>query len=261
MLLLDCDVICYKAGFACEKVFYKLLQDGKPVIEGPKEEVGNGYYQLKQAEGKETKLKILKCRKIEPLKYALSNVKNIINQAVRDCNEEEYVGYLSGPLNFRKDIDPSYKAHRDPLHKPYWFEEIKSYLVRYHNTHYAMDGLEADDMLGILATEDKSNIICTIDKDLDQVPGRHYNFNSRQLYEVDEETANYNFWLSVLTGDAADNIKGPYGIGPKKASKILQEASPEEWDKTCKQVYLDHGLIEEQYEMNKKLLYILRSII
>ncbi len=36
------------------------------------------------------------------------------------------------------------------------------------------------------------------------------------------------FYTQVLTGDNADNIKGLYGVGPKKAAKLLEGCETEQ---------------------------------
>ena len=61
---------------------------------------------------------------------------------------------------------------------------------------------EADDQVTIEYLEDPANrCIVSIDKDLDQIPGNHYNYRKDLFYEVSEAEAAYNFWVPVLTGD------------------------------------------------------------
>jgi 5'-3' exonuclease len=85
---------------------------------------------------------------------------------------------------------------------------------------------EADDLLGINQTACAENcvdsIIVTIDKDLLQIPGSHYNFVKCEFKEVTEEEGQYFFYKQLMMGDSTDNIGGCPGIGPKKAEKALE---------------------------------------
>jgi 5'-3' exonuclease len=61
----------------------------------------------------------------------------------------------------------------------------------------------------------------SIDKDLDMIPGHHYNPVKKDHYYVNDKEAIKNFYRQILTGDKVDNVQGLRGIGPKKADKIL----------------------------------------
>jgi 5'-3' exonuclease len=115
--------------------------------------------------------------------------------------------------------------------------------------------MEADDYLGI--NQNESSIICSIDKDLLQVPGKHYNFVKKEFYEVDEETGFRNFYTQLLTGDTSDNIKGIAGIGPVKAKKALADSFTEqEMFSVVRDMYKN----DEWMIMNGRCLHILRSL-
>ena len=62
--------------------------------------------------------------------------------------------------------------------------------------------IEADDILGILATSQKivkgNKIIVSIDKDLDQIAGLHYNPKNKEFYKVTPKEAEYNFYFQVF---------------------------------------------------------------
>ena len=70
---------------------------------------------------------------------------------------------------------------------------------------------------------DEPCIIVSIDKDLLQLPGRHYNFVKDLFTNVSEEQGLRTFYLQLLTGDRSDNIPGLSGVGPKTAEKLLPE--------------------------------------
>ena len=94
-------------------------------------------------------------------------------------------------------------------------------------------GHEADDECSILAFEFRNKkhdyCIATIDKDLDQIPGWHYNYQTKDFYPMEAEESELFFWKQVLTGDGVDNIQGLYRVSDKKAEEImtnLQEVCP-----------------------------------
>jgi 5'-3' exonuclease len=121
--------------------------------------------------------------------------------------------------NFRYAIYPEYKANRSQP-KPIHYDFIRLLLESDYGAEVT-DGQEADDALGIAATKDKNSIIVTIDKDLDQIPGWHYNFVKQQKYNMSELEASRQFYTQVLVGDVVDNVKGCPKIGKTKAPRIL----------------------------------------
>lgn len=152
---------------------------------------------------------------------ALYRTDEMLDQILQDTKANSYTLYLSDTKenNFRYKIDSNYKANRTAP-KPRHHEAIKEHMIVQWNAKIA-HGMEADDALGINQMED--TIIVSIDKDLLQIPGRHYNFVKGLFTTVTPEQGFLSFYRSILTGDVADNIKGIYGIGPKKAEKILSE--------------------------------------
>ena len=73
-----------------------------------------------------------------------------------------------------------------------------------------------------------SSVIVSTDKDLDMIPGLHYDWVKEQGYIVSQEDAMRWFFTQMLTGDAVDNIPGVPGIGPKKAARALEGATTQE---------------------------------
>lgn len=87
-----------------------------------------------------------------------------------------------------------------------------------------MDGLEADDLMGILATTEgyEDSIVVTLDKDLKTIPGRHYNPVKDDKPRTVTQAEADRYWLyQTLIGDSTDGYKGCPLIGPVKAEKIL----------------------------------------
>lgn len=135
--------------------------------------------------------------------------------------------YLSGKdiPNFRYKIYPEYKANRKDKEKPYWLDLCNLYLHEAWEAIY-IHGYEADDALGW--NQNSNTIICSIDKDLDMIPGNHYNFVKDIPYSITEDEAIKFFYKQMMIGDRADNIFGINQIGPSKASKLIDVLNSEQ---------------------------------
>ncbi len=151
---------------------------------------------------------------------ALGAVKQMVLNMREKLALDDCEIFLSDTQNFRKDLAPSYKAHRKKMKKPRYLNDCMEYLV-YQWDAVDAKGLEADDLLGIWMTTNPEALLCTIDKDLDQITGWHYNWRKSIVYHVTPEEGERFLWTQMLTGDRADNIAGVRGIGPVKAEKLL----------------------------------------
>ena len=155
-----------------------------------------------------------------------SDVKRKINIAIVAIMEhlELPVGRIAirGPDNFRKTRTNDYKANRKKDDDP---KKLELMILAYEHLkeHWGAEeatGMEADDLLAIWQTE-TPGVIVSVDKDMLQVPGWHYNTRTNNYREVSEEEASLLLHTQMLTGDSTDNIKGLHGIGPVKAKRIL----------------------------------------
>ena len=130
---------------------------------------------------------------------------------------------------FRHDLWPDYKAHRSGRVAPTHLKFVREYVKSNYTTKHR-PGLEADDILGIMADlyRDKFDFcIVSSDKDLDQIPGLHYNPSKQDsTYIVTEEYAKTWHMTQTLIGDSADNYPGCKGIGPVKARAIVEGGWP-----------------------------------
>ena len=178
------------------------------------------------------------------------------DQMLRDILEatgaDSYKVFLTGSGNFRRELTPTYKANR-PDERPEHWQAVREFLVTQHKAMIC-EGWEADDQLGI--EQDKvggTTVICSIDKDLLQVPGKHYNFVKKEFREVSPDEGLKKLYLQALIGDRSDNIFGVQGIGPVKAEKALEGLETElEWYEKVKAMYDD----VERLHLNMQLLYI-----
>lgn len=187
----------------------------------------------------------------EPYRLAVLRADELMYRILNDVGTDEFKLYLSGDDNFRYKIDPNYKANRKDKTRPLWLEPIREFLANEWEA-VVVSGYEADDAIGIHLTDD--HVVCSIDKDLLQLPGRHYNFVKGEFYYITPEQGEFNFWTLMLTGDISDNIPGVAGIGPVKAGRALAGLSPSEMRDRVLSMYDD----PERFEKNYKLIRVLR---
>ena len=158
----------------------------------------------------------------EDVMVALSRVDDLMGRILHELNTERYSAYLTGGNNFRYKVYPQYKAHRTDKPKPKWLALCQEHLVTEWKARVS-DGCEADDLMAIDMTNDPDTIICTIDKDLLQVPGEHYNFVTQTRQTISPKEGLFRFYWQFIMGDKADNI---FGYDGKARDKIPQFLYP-----------------------------------
>ncbi|MYB22257.1 MAG: DNA polymerase I [Chloroflexi bacterium] len=144
---------------------------------------------------------------------------------------------------FRREIDPNYKAHREPIPEdlPSQIQRCREIAEAFSVPIYQEPGFEADDVLGTLAdqavAEGFDTWICTLDSDIlqlvtDDISVYLYNpYKSeytaydgpdavRARYEVDPIQI---IDFKALVGDKSDNIPGVKGVGKVGAVKLLNQ--------------------------------------
>lgn len=194
---------------------------------------------------------------------SLQMQKNRITEWVTDIvymrlNCDEYKAYISGGNNFRYKVAKTqpYKGTRAKNAKPLHYDELRKHLQRLGAE--VTDNMEADDAVCIQAHMSDSWIV-HVDKDLDQIPGWHYNPQKDLQYYVDPFVAEYNFWIQMLMGDRVDNIPGLPNIGPKKAAGILKDiVTVQGLEEATRKAYKDKGFNDEYFDEQYKLLRLLQ---
>lgn len=217
---------------------------------------------------------------LDPVEAAYERVDGFITNIILATGATDYTCYLSDSAenSFRHQIYPEYKANRTQP-KPTWYNEIKQYLIEHHDAKIAY-GMEADDALGISQVPSgrdhyyntdpvelsysSRTIICSIDKDLDMIPGEHYSWpifrkgevvREGKIYEVGYDEGLRKFWHQVIKGDRTDNIFGIEGMGDKKADKFMADISTDSLHDEIKELYGD----DERFYLNCNLLWIMRE--
>ncbi len=139
---------------------------------------------------------------------------------------------------FRDELFADYKAHRAPMPDDLQLQIplIRQMLEAMRIPVLMKAGFEADDLLATLARAGAEKgidvYICSSDKDCRQLLGDKVKiFNLRKQVEFDaaslladwgvrpEQVVDYQ----TLVGDSVDNVPGAEGVGPKTASKYLQD--------------------------------------
>jgi len=165
-----------------------------------------------------------------------------------NCGEIVVLG--DGGSDYRKSIDPEYKANRKERYKDQTEEErveFENFLGEFQKTMEALTakgyltikykGVEADDIAAVicLAREElKLDEIWLVssDKDWDLLITENISRfstvtrkettigNWDEHYDFDPE---YYLTFKCLTGDKGDNVLGDSGIGPKRAAGIIED--------------------------------------
>ena len=163
----------------------------------------------------------------------------------------EPILFFSDTKNFRKKISPEYKGHRNRK-KPCGYKRVISNLRIQYNV-ITMKELEADDAMGIYATQHPGNIIVSPDKDMKQIPGKLYNLEDT-ITITPEEGAKWHL-IQTLAGDQTDGYSGVPGIGVKRAETLFNKEGYS-WATVVK-AFTDKGLTEEDALLNARLARIL----
>jgi hypothetical protein len=182
-----------------------------------------------------------------------------VDKVYDGCFVDRWELYLTGKGNFREKIATTvvYKGNRLDTPKPAHHAALRKHLIEAWDA-VVIQGQEADDAIATRATTLGDDcVIVSLDKDLDQVAGYHYNFVKKEAYYITPEEGLLRFYCQILTGDAADNIMGIHGIGNVKARKMLEDAENEaEMYHRCVMAY-DGS--EDRVIENARLLWLRRT--
>ena len=200
--------------------------------------------------------------KEDSIDLACKGVDELMEFILNECSFYNSTGlyevYITGKNNFRNNIAVThkYKGNRKDAEKPFHLPYIRHHLVTKYNAIVSA-GEEADDLISKEATKiGPKVVIASADKDMLQLAAYHFNFNRNEWKTVDAIEGLQFFYTQILTGDNADNIKGLYRVGPKKAEKILKGITEERelWNTVVKAY---DGDVERVLE-NARLLWLRR---
>jgi 5'-3' exonuclease len=268
-VLIDGDMIIFKAGFANEKTEKGILVS------------------------------------VNPPHQAYKTCKDMIKNILLETGCGDYMLFITDKhkTNFRYKVAVTqpYKENRKSQKRPELEKEIRHYLIR-HWGAVRVKGIEVDDALGIYQDkENGSTIIASNDKDLDMIPGWHFDidvgkertiptctytlksYKRNKIYYVTDpgflslrEVKDKKilcgagalwFCAQLLMGDRVDNIPGLKKVGPVSAYEILKDCDT--YCKAVKVVYskyidslkseLDSDQILSRFKEVAQLLWIKRA--
>lgn len=181
------------------------------------------------------------------------------------------VAWDSGKPTFRHKHFEGYKGTRKPVDQELvvQFPMVREYLDAYGIPRYEEDGVEADDIIGTMATKypDYQINILSSDKDLWQLidPTTNIYVMKKGLSEIvvmDEQTLMEEkgivpkqiIDLKALMGDASDNIPGVKGVGEKTALGLLH--TYETVDNVYEHIDEIKGKLKEKLEVDKENAFL-----
>ena len=230
VLLIDGDVLAYRAAASCEKAVHW----------------GEGFWTW-HVEWDDV----------------LNSFDHQLDKIVSDLEADDFKLCLTdSDGNFRKEVYRSYKGKRGNTKKPLVLSPFKQYLIDERDAYFRPT-LEGDDCMGILATRSnptgEERIIVSIDKDMKTIPGLYYNDAKPDegVIAVSEEDADLWFLTQTLTGDVTDGYPGCPGIGKVKAERLLAD-NPDPWASIVA-AYEKAGLTEDDAIVQARCARILRA--
>lgn len=223
-ILVDADGLPYIAGGTGNERWYTAVFED---ADGELSTIRVGSAAEVKEYGKENDLTLID-RELEiipqPLPFALQICKQKLEEMQSRWPKGNLKVYIKGDgTNWRDDVATihGYKANRLNVEKPPWNAEVYDYLRQTWDA-VEISGKEVDDHLATLAFEaSQPYVICSPDKDLDQIVGEHWNYSKNVGYDIAPDEASAFFWQQALAGDAADNIKGCWKLGVTGAEQLV----------------------------------------
>jgi DNA polymerase-1 len=198
---------------------------------------------------------------------AWDNLKAMVRRIFERFDTDAHWLCFSQKPNFRTSIDPTYKNNRSASRKPMCYMALRERVEGSYNVR-AVQGLEADDVMGILATmpSKRQRIIVSQDKDMKTIPTTVW--DGKDLHVITDAAADYMHMYQTLVGDTSDGYKGCPKVGPVKAEKVLNDCTVREdggkvahvsplWPAVVA-TFVKYGLTEADALVQARLARILR---
>ena len=171
----------------------------------------------------------------------------IVNHLEDKYNIDKVITFSGSKGNFRKLITPKYKANRKKQELPPLLNEMHQFVKDHYDSVWG-HGIETDDMVARywydLSKEFGRDevMIVSIDKDYKQFPALIYNYHykHKEILDISEDEAMFNFYEQFIIGDSADNVQYFKGKGKVFAGK---------WLKDC----------DTKYQYTKKMLELFKQ--
>lgn len=258
VIYIDADVLLYEASFAAQKTHYIYKKKRFTSADECKTwcEANELDYRALRKDGTITsEIELL------PQGTARTILARKIDGITDTVKIDKTEMFLSGEGNYRDEVavTKGYKANRANTPKPQHYDYIRSLLLEWGCI--LINGCEADDAIGISMTKNPDGVIATIDKDLNQIPGKHYDWGKGLMYTVKPIQAHHYFLRQLLIGDSTDNIPGLPKYGEAKADKTLNDIKTNHnsmWTTVIGE-YKAAGMTKEYFTEQMQLLWIQRE--
>ena len=206
MIIIDGDYLIFKGACAAQTRFYRYYQDdGQTVMFDYKKEA-DAY--IKNTGIKGQLKRIIKNKKAA---FAMYYTKLAIQKIYERFSGEDIRLYVSSDKqdNHRYRIAKTIGYKHDRPAKPKHYEACRRYLVEHWDAKEVTKG-ETDDRVAIELTKYRKYdaLLVHVDKDLNQVAGRHYNPDKDIEYEITELEGRRHLYTQIVIGDTSDGIPG-----------------------------------------------------
>lgn len=157
---------------------------------------------------------------------------SIVNHLEDKYPIDKVLTFSGSKGNFRKLITPKYKANRKKQELPPLLDDMHQFVKDHYDSIWGY-GIETDDMVARYWKQISDDIgrdevmIVSIDKDYKQFPCLMYNYHykHKEILDISEEEAMYNFYEQMIVGDTADNVNYFKGKGKKYAEKHFKDCT------------------------------------
>tara|TARA_B100000780_G_scaffold101596_1_gene70933 strand:- start:2104 stop:2817 length:714 start_codon:yes stop_codon:yes gene_type:complete len=156
----------------------------------------------------------------------------IVNDLEEKYTIDKVICFSGSKGNFRKLITSKYKANRNKQELPPLLNDMHQFVKDQYDSVYGY-GVETDDMVARYWKQISDDIgrnevmIVSIDKDYKQFPCLMYNYHykHKEILDITEEQAIFNFYSQMIEGDTADNVNYFKGKGKKFAEKHFKDCT------------------------------------
>ena len=157
---------------------------------------------------------------------------SIVNHLEEKYPIDKVLTFSGSKGNFRKLITKKYKANRKKQELPPLLDEMHQFVKDHYDSIWGY-GVETDDMVARYWKQISDDIgrdevmIVSIDKDYKQFPCLMYNYHykHKEILDISEEEAMFNFYSQMIEGDTADNVNYFKGKGKKFAEKHFKDCT------------------------------------
>ena len=186
-----------------------------------------------------------------------SQYMKIVNDLEDKYQIDKVLCFSGSKGNFRKLITTKYKANRKKQELPPLLNEMHEFVKEYYDSIWGY-GIETDDIVArywynISQDIGRDNVmIVSIDKDYRQFPALIYNYHykHKEVLDISEDEAMYNFYAQMIEGDTADNVNYFKGKGKKFAEKYFEDCNTQY--QYTKKLY---KLFKQEYKSKARQMY------